>query len=461
MSFSKFEGIAFLHRINIVCDFPPREDFMQNIKEKNSYSHEEAKRHVLFHHYKASGWITLAKKKGDGTWKQYHYQPEQLTSELSNWTGDNIFFSQNTFYKPQRRIENIKQLRALYVDIDCYALNYDPNWVVGKLNLEVFQESLPVPNFIIFSGRGLVCIWLIEPVPYQALALWKAVQNHFYKQLAFVGADKKSIDPTRVFRVAGSVNAKNGKEVVIEYRHNHRYVLRDLQAEYLPELSPVNVSKPGRKSKILHLHNIHNLHYSRLLDLVKLAELRDYDLKGNRELICFLYRYWGCCLTDDLDESLKQMLEFNNEFLEPLPENEVIRATKSAEKAWQAKNDAKANEEAMAKGYPGAGYNLKNNTIIQWLDISADEQQYLKTIIDSKEKRRRKCERDKLKYREKYGSVSREEYIEKQHDKTEDKLWLLNLAIKNYPKASNVKLANLLSVSEGYIRKLKKIGKPQ
>ena len=34
---------------------------------------EEAKQHVLFHHYQASGWITIAKKERDGTWKQYHY----------------------------------------------------------------------------------------------------------------------------------------------------------------------------------------------------------------------------------------------------------------------------------------------------------------------------------------------------------------------------------------------------
>jgi hypothetical protein len=42
-------------------------------------------------------------------------------------------------------------------------------------------------------------------------------------------------------------------------------------------------------------------------------------------------------------------------------EREVIRATKSAEKAWKAKNSEEANRLAKEKGYPGAGYNLKNN----------------------------------------------------------------------------------------------------
>lgn len=434
-----------------------REDFfMQNLNILEGSTLNEAKRHVMFHHYNASGWITLAKKDDDGTWRQYHYQPEQLASELSTWLGENVYFSQNTFYKPQRRIENIKQLRALYVDVDCHHLNYDPHWVVEKLNLEVFQESVPIPNFIIYSGRGLVCIWLIEPVPYQALPLWKAVQNHFYQQLEYVGADKKSIDSTRVFRVSGSINSKNGKEVMVEYRHDYRYILKDLQTEYLPELVPKQPKKVGRKSKVLQLHNIRNLHYARLLDLVKIAELRNYDLKGYRELTCFLYRYWSCCLTDDLEDSLKQMLEFNGEFQEPLPENEVLKATQSAEKAWKAKSDAKANEEAMAKGYPGAGYNLKNSTIIRWLDINQEEQIHLRTIINPYEKRRRKRERDKLAFREKNRSVSREDYLGQQKEKSADKLWQLQRAIQQFPDASNIKLAELLAVSEGYVRKLKK-----
>ncbi|WP_075983684.1 replication protein [Bacillus massilinigeriensis] len=429
---------------------------MENLILRDSVELQEAKRHVMFHHYKASGWITLAKKEKDD-WKQYHYQPEQLAQVLSNWLGENVYFSQNTFYKPQRRIENIRQLRALYVDIDCHTLNYDPKWVLEKINLEVFQEILPVPNIIIFSGRGLVCIWLIEPVPFQALPLWKAIQNYFYEQLVYVGADKKSLDPTRVFRVAGSTNSKSGKRVTVEYRHQYRYVLRELQEEYLPELSSPGPRKARHKvkAKILNLYNIHNLHYTRLLDLVKLAELRNYDLKGNRELFCFLYRYWGCCFTDDLENALAQMLEFNSEFKEPLPKNEVIRATRSAEKAWKAKSDARANEEAISKGYPGAGYNLKNKTIIKWLNIVPKEQKFLRTIIDWDEKLRRKRERDRLAFRQKNGSVSRGEYLEQQKEKSADKQWQLMMAIKRHPNMSNLRLAKLLGVSESYIRKLK------
>ena len=80
----------------------------------------------------------------------------------------------------------------------------------------------------------------------------------------------------------------------------------------------------------------------------------------------------------------------------------------------------------------------------------------MRTIIDSNEKLRRKRNRDKISFRKRNGSVSRDEYMQSQHELTEDKLWQLKKAIKRYPNASNVRLAEILGVSEGYIRKLKK-----
>ncbi|MEK5326187.1 hypothetical protein [Aeribacillus sp. FSL M8-0254] len=233
-----------------------------------------------------------------------------------------------------------------------------------------------------------------------------------------------------------------------------------MQYEYLPELASNRPPKRGRKPKIVHLHNVRTLHYARLLDLVKLAELRDYDLKGYRELFCFLYRYWSCCFTDDPEQALQQVLEFNSEFKEPLSEREVIRATRSAEKAWRAKSDAKENEEAIKKGYPGAGYNLKNSTIIRWFDITPEEQRHLQTIIDGNEKRRRKRERDKKRMdevRREKGAKTREEYLEEQKEKTEDRVWQMQKAMERHPNATNKQLAEMLQLSVRRIQQLKKM----
>jgi hypothetical protein len=432
-----------------------RGDFCMKNLTSTATSLEEARYHAWFQHHDSDGWITVARKTENGKFQQRHYKPEELAASLSNWLGEDVYFSQNTFYKPQRQIQNLRQLKSLYVDLDFYLFNYDPSWVIGKLEHEFFGQAIPNPNIIIFSGQGIVLIWLLEPVPYKALPLWQAVQDYFLNQLKELGGDSKASDAARVFRLAGSINSKNGAEVHAEYRHDYRYELRQLQHDYLPELEENKTKAKGRKNKVVRVHAVRSLHYARILDLSKLVELREYDVYGHRELFCFLYRYWLCCFLDDPDEALSSTLEFNAQFKNPLKKREVTRATKSAQKAWEARSDKHANEEAIKRGYPGAGYNIGNAKLIDWLDITREEQKHLRTIIDGSEKRRRKTIANREKRRSE-GVQKREDYLEQQQEKTEDKLWQLQKAIERHPDFSNYKLAELLGVSEGYVRKLKK-----
>ncbi|OVE34257.1 replication protein [Priestia aryabhattai] len=416
---------------------------------------ELAKHHVLFQHHGADGWVTVAKRE-NGKFRQYHYKPDDLALKLSEWLGEDVYFSQNTFYKPARSIENIRQLRALYVDIDFYILNYDYNWILGNIDLLIDDRELPNPNLIINSGRGVVCVWLIESVPSKALPLWQAVQKDFFRKLERFGGDSKASDAARVFRIAGSINSKNGEAVTVNYRHEERYILRELQEEYLPDLKPKNVpSRKGRRSKVQNLYNSYSLHHARLMDLVKLVELRSYDVKGFRETILFLYRYWKCCFLNDTDRALEETLAFNAQFVVPLPKREAIRATKSAEKAWSAKNDEEADRIAREKGYPGAGYNISNKKLIDWLDINAEEMQQLSTIIDANEKRRRKRIANE-KMRREQGMKTMKEYNEERKEQTEDKLWQLQKAMERHPKAKRAELAEMLGLSVYRIDQLKR-----
>ena len=421
---------------------------------------DAAEQQLLFHHnpQNTSGWITLAKKDPDTKrFRQFHYQPEELASALSDWMGEDVYYSQNSFYKPQRRVDNIRQLRTLYVDLDVYNLGMTPEWVLGKLEWEVFGQGLPEPNMIIFSGRGLVLIWHIEPIPYQAMPLWRAVETYFVNQLKEVGADTKATDPARIFRLAGSINSKNKAVVKTEYRHDHRYDIHQLQYDYLPELSPKKLTskKKGRNTKIVRMFNTYTLHLSRARDLAKLVELRQGDVEGFRETILFLYRYWTCCFTDDPERALDDTLSLNSEFLRPLPEKEVIRATKSAQKAWEAKSDAKANELAKSLGYPGAGYNMPNSKIIEWLDITPQEQEHMSSIIGATEKRRRN-RLQKEKWRRSVGIRPMEEYIEERKQQVFSKAEQLKQIIEENPSWTNAQLAEAMNTTVRSIQRWKK-----
>jgi len=272
-----------------------------------------------------------------------------------------------------------------------------------------------------------------------------------------LGADPKASDPARIFRLAGTINSKSHAIVKTEYRHDYRYDIHELQFDYLPELklSALTEKKKGRKGKVLRMFNTFTLHLSRAKDVAKLVELRHGHVTNYREYICFLFRYFTCCYTSDPDQALEETLDLNSEFSDPLPEREVRSATKRAEQAWAAKSDAKANELARAMGYPGAGYFLTNKKIIDWLDITLEEQKEMSTIIGAEEKRRRnRLYKEQL--RRAQGMRPMEEYNQERKKTVETKIQTLQRLMKKHPSWSNVRLAKEMGVSEGYIRKLKK-----
>ena len=419
-----------------------------------------AKKHIMFQHNPSdsNGYITLAKKE-NGKFIQYHYRPKNVAEHLTEWLGYDVYYSQNSFYTYKRSIENIRQLRSLYVDLDIYTKNLDINWVLGKLEHEYYRQSIPEPNAIIHSGRGLVLIWLIEPVPYMALPLWNSVQNYLLDTLKDLGGDSKAIDAARVFRIAGSKNSSNNANVRVEYRSNYRYSLREIQFDYLPELTPkpkTEKKKPGRKKKVIQLYNIYSLYHARILDIVKLVELREYNIKGYRETICFLYRYWMCCFCNDTVEAYRQTAELNSTFTEPLPEKELRAATKSAEKAYRAKNNKEANELAIKKGYPGAGYNISNKKLIDWLDITNDEMVHLRTIIDKKEVRRRDY-LNRAKKRREEGIRTREQRLEDDRKQVMDKAEQIKKLLEEDSTLSLRQLVSKTGFSRSTVQRLKKL----
>lgn len=349
-------------------------------------------------HSRSKGWITrsVIDKKG---YKQWHYKYAELKG--LDLTGENIYITPNTFYSTYRRLEYIKELNALFIDLDYYKTKFTKEQILMNLEENYFNQSIPIPNFVIDSGRGMYLLWLINSVPSKALPLWKGVEEYLFNQLKSFGADRQALDATRILRVPGSINSKSKTVVDIIDEYDYIYDLREIQKEFLPDLDEVKKKKRGRPKKIIFVHRERSLYYARIQDIIKLCELRGYDLKGHREIILFLYRYYLCSFTEDIEKALNDVLELNGMFKQPLSEREVIRATRSAEKCYLDKNKK---------------YKYKNDTLIELLEITEYEQTYMITIISKKEYKKRNNEYNKKKYYNKLkveGKLTKKQQLEK------------------------------------------------
>ena len=361
-------------------------------------------------HGNSKGWITRSCIDEKG-YSQWHYKYAELKEV--DLTGENIYITLNTFFKPYRRLECIKELNALFIDLDYYKTKFTKEQIIMNLEENYFNKIIPATNYILDSGRGLALIWLINKVPSKALPLWKAIEEHLYNQLKEFGADRQALDATRILRVPGSINSKSKTVVSIIDEYDYIYDLREIQKEFLPELKP-REKKKGRPKKINYIYRERSLYYARIQDITKLCELREYDLRGHREIILFLYRYYLCSFTEDVQKALEDVLELNSMFIYPLKENEVIRATRSAEKCYLDKNKE---------------YKYKNDTLIELLEITEDEEAKMSTIISNREYKRRKRVRDneyqKNRYLEKLkldGKVTEKEKLSQRRAKIKDLL---------------------------------------
>ena len=347
-------------------------------------------------HSDSKGWITKAEINCG--YKQWHYRYNELLEQ--DFNQENVYISINTFYSTFRRLEYLKELKAQFIDLDIYKTGFTKEQIIMHLEADYFNKSIPRPNLIIDSGRGLYLIWLLNSVPSKALPLWKAVEEYLYSVLKPFGADRQALDPTRILRVPGSINSKSKTTVKVIEQYDYIYDLREIQNEYLPELEERKAKKKGRPSKTVFIHRERSLYYARIQDIIKLCELREYDLKGHRELILFLYRYYLCYFLEDTQKALEDVLELNREFIYPLSETEVIRATRSAEKVYLSKDK---------------DYKYKNETLIELLLITELEETYMTTIISNKESKRRRSIRDEKRYKEKLkleGKMSKKEELE-------------------------------------------------
>ena len=233
----------------------------------------------------------------------------ELCENVSSLSGaPNIFMSQQSFWG-WRRIAQLNNLGACYVDIDYHTNKkwnrFSPEFMTSILVEFIDQESLPRPSYIVSTGRGLLIVWLLCKTSRNALPRWNSVQTHLYNSFKEFGADPRALDAARVFRVIGSENAKSASCVrptwisSDDFSKLERWGFDNLADEILPftrnELRALrcvrDANKKQNKTILQPKRKLTKatLWETRLSDLQKLRRLRGGALpEGNRDEWLFL-----------------------------------------------------------------------------------------------------------------------------------------------------------------------------
>ena len=387
-------------------------------------------------HKDSEGYITIAKK--ESRWQQYYF--EGINDLSINLKGKDVYISQNTFNNRSRKLIHLKELKALYIDIDCYKVNLSKEATKYFLENDLYGQ-IPIPNMLIDSGRGLYYIIFLENTMAEDLPKWQLIERYLYEKLKDLGADNRALDATRVLRVTGTVNSKNNELVKVIDTYDYQYTLDEIIENYIPEViedrkekqKPKGERKKGRKKKFVSLFNLYNLYYTRFMDIKKLVEIRNHEMTGYRETTLFLLRYFMNVYHNcDDDLVMKEILEINNSFTEPLEKDEVFKATLSGA--------TRATENV---------YKYSNDKLIKLLDITPLEQKQMATIISKSEKyyRNNKSRRDNR--RDENGLTQREA------SKLNNEEKILELKRKKYTLKQ---ISKKLNLSIDYVKKVSRKG---
>lgn len=255
-------------------------------------------------------------------------------------------------------------LNAIWVDIDAHGET--PSFAEAErmhsLLIHALPElaGIPVPNIIIYSGRGLHLLWLIEQCAAELAFMHRAV-SHYYGEairdlIAGFKITKYSVDGSYganvsgLTRIPGTFNTHSSTYCTYEIIHRQRILLAEQYdtVEYRSGKGTVD-SKRCCQFASSAAQAAGELRVNALL---KLLELRT-NWEGYRDSFLFaLFSAYQMSGYSD-EDALRLTLEANSEFEHPLPEREVRSLLSTAMKKH---------------------YKMKNAYIIAALDLTADEQ---------------------------------------------------------------------------------------
>jgi hypothetical protein len=258
----------------------------------------------------------------------------------------------------------------------------------------------------------------------------------------------------------GTVNTKYGVEVKVEIWRQLEYSLQDLY-EFCTPIEQAQKRGKRRKGSIAvfigkeGVKTLYSLNAARVSDLQKLVEIRNGDLTGCRNTFIYIYSFTVCLFLKsrvDTADFIQPILEqIYSRTAQPMRKSEINATIKSAcDDAIEFMEAFAANEFSM-RGLPRTLIKpMKNETVIDKLNITEAEMKTMRTIITGEESYSRKVQK-----RREAGIRPMAEYNEDRQRQTERQLQFMAKIINENPKIKRKELAEMLGVSVERIKQLK------
>lgn len=418
---------------------------------------EQAQQFVWLLHGQNKAMVQLT-QLDSGKMKYYRsYRGETLptvlqdSAEYSWLEQDDVYIALNVFKGVRRRETDLVGFNALYTDLDFYKIGISKQDARAEIQRMIDSGEVIEPSIIIDSGRGYQLIWLMQFMANTAAyqKLWRRMQGAIYERFIHLNADNAARSVTQIYRLVGSWSSRTGSLITFEHLAD-RYTIGELKDALLDDIDDIEpTQQPTRPRKVRRKRAFkesgfspYTLAKARKDDLEQLVTLRGGYV--NRRRLVFYYAVLSLEVfrgdTDTLEKALKRI---NSRLHKPLPQYVLDSARASAVNSWSVK-----------QGNKHMGYKFTNAYLVENLEITDDEQQYMVQLIGQAEKNRRKrIANEKL--RREAGMRTALEYNQERLDKTAQQLEILNEMLAENPKVKRKEIAERLGVSIERVKKLK------
>ena len=240
-----------------------------------------------------------------GSWEDTAVKSESLPAMGFN-TKSAYYMTHNGFTSACRKSEQVRQLNALFFDLDCHDQDLQQTRAIVSQTLSTLQQAvgegiLPQPTMTIDSGRGVQLFFVLtRSIPYRVNAdgqvniksvkLFENVQKRMallldsvISPIQGISVDRATFDVSRVSRIPGTYNAKAGRFAsLVNYSFDALYSLTELSGFAGTHLTETdrkhNLKRAFKKtSSVLNYQPMLN---SRLAKIIELQKLRNFNCRS-------------------------------------------------------------------------------------------------------------------------------------------------------------------------------------